>query len=150
MILEHDILVGAAPSALFRFFEKMEENYTAWHPDHHHFVWRKGRGCKEGNVFFFDETIAGQRQPKEVVFTKVVPDRSIEFAPTNRFFRLFLPSISFRFEPEGRATRFVAQIVLRMGPLARWLHRKEFEVVHQHMREEGENLKSMVEVGLRS
>ena len=145
MILEHKILVHGQPERLFQFFEDMEMNYTHWHPDHHHFEWRKGRGCLEGNVFFFDETIAGQRQPKEVVFTRVEPDRMIEFAPTNRFFRLFLPSIMFEFQPEGDHTWLVARIALRMGPVARWLHRKEFELVRKHMREEGENLKLMVE-----
>jgi hypothetical protein len=78
------------------------------------------------------------------------PDRLIEFAPTNRFFRLFLPSLSFRFEPEAKATRFVAQIVPRMGPIARRLHRKELALVRQHMRGEGENLKRMIESGVRS
>jgi len=145
MILEHKILVHCEPEALFEFFESMEQNYTRWHPDHHYFEWRKGRGCKEGNVFFFDETIAGQRQPKEVIFTRIEPGRAIEFAPTNRFFRLFLPSITFLFEPVEDQSRFVARIALRMGPIARWLHREEFELVLQHMREEGENLKQMVE-----
>ncbi len=145
MILHSETLIEASPADVFSFFDNMDKNYVAWHPDHHQFEWRKGRGCEVGNVFFFNETVAGQAQPKEVVFTEVKRDRLIAFAPTNRFFRLFLPRISFQMEPVGPHTNLVATLILRFGPLAQWIKRRELGLVRQHMHEEGENLKRMVE-----
>jgi len=123
----------------------MESNYTRWHPDHICFEWRKGPGVARGNVFYFEETITGEHQKKEVAFTDVIPDRYLEFAPTNGFFRLFLPRISFEMKQIGSKTELVAQVVIRMGPIAAWFHKQQIALVRQHMCEEGENLKKLVE-----
>jgi len=34
---------------------------------------------------------------------------------------------------------------VRTGPIGAWLNRREFDAVRQHMHEEGENLKRIVE-----
>jgi hypothetical protein len=50
-------------------------------------------------------------------------------------------------EPMGaNACNFVAKIHLRVGPLAARLNAREFTAVRQHMRQEGENLKQLLEV----
>ena len=59
--------------------------------------------------------------------------------------RLFLPRILFRVVPENDGCRLIQQIQLRMGPLARWLNRKELAAVREHMRVEGVNAKRLVE-----
>lgn len=41
-----------------------------------------GRGLKVGNVFYFEEYIAGKLLKKEVVFTRIEPGSLIEFKPT--------------------------------------------------------------------
>ncbi len=148
MLLEDSILIRAPASQIFDFFEVMEHNYRGWHPDHIRFEWRGKKGVAVGNRFYFEETIAGELQKKEVAFTEVEPNRLLAFAPTNRFFRLFLPRISFAMAETEDGTLFTAQIIVRMGPLAQWMHRKELEAVKKHMREEGENLKTILEEGL--
>ncbi|MGI9381816.1 MAG: SRPBCC family protein, partial [Methyloligellaceae bacterium] len=145
MLLEDRILIDAPPSRVFAFFDEMAANYTDWHPDHILFEWRTGRGAATGNVFYFEETIAGELQRKEVVFTEVERDRAMVFAPTNRFFWLFLPRISFQMCETPLGTELIAQVVVRMGPIAAWLHRRELAAVRRHMREECQNLKRMVE-----
>ena len=145
MILEDSIKIRARPEAIFRFFEEMESNYLQWPPDHVLYRWDSGRGVKEGNIFYFEEYIAGKLLKKKVVFTRVIPGQHIEFAPTFWPMRFFLPRMLFRIVHESDGCRFVAEVHLRMGPLAQWAHKKELAAVRQHMKAEGENIKCIVE-----
>ena len=145
MILKDATQIRATPEAIFRFFEDMEQHYLQWHPDHVRFRWVSGRGVKEGNVFYFEEYIAGKLLKKEVVFTRVVPGQHIEFAPTFWLLKLFLPRLIFRIQQESEKCLFIAEIHLRMGPLAAKLNKRELAAVRQHMQVEGENIKRMLE-----
>ena len=145
MILKDSIKVKASSEAIFRFFEEMEGNYLQWHPDHVLFRWISDPGVKEGNVFYFEEYMAGKLLKKRVVFTRVIPDQHIEFAPTFWLMKVFLPRMEFRVVPEPGGCRFIAEIHLRMGPLARRANKKELETVREHMRVEGLNIKRIVE-----
>ncbi len=80
-----------------------------------------------------------------MAFTRIEADRQIEFTFTNRLLRLILPSIRFVIEPEGNGVRFTQEIRIRTGPVGAWLSRREFDAVRQHMKEEGENLKQLLE-----
>jgi hypothetical protein len=145
---EDSIHIDAPPAAAFAFFEQMQANYTRWHRDHLKFEWRKGRGLAQGNVFYFEERIAGKLQKKEVRITEVIPDRYFAFEMTNPVFRFFLPHLSFRFEPDGEGTRFGAELRLHgIGPLGRRLNKREFDAVEVHMAEESRNLKALLEAG---
>jgi hypothetical protein len=144
MILRTETWIGTSAAEIRRFFDGLEENYTRWHPDHHAFNWVHGRGLAEGVVCEFDETVAGKRQRKTVVYTRVADDH-VEFAPTSRLIRMLLPRMLFRITPEGDGCRVVQEVHVRVGPLGARLNRKEFEAVRQHMREEGENLKELLE-----
>jgi hypothetical protein len=90
-------------------------------------------------------SIMARRMKKRVHFTRVEPDRRLEFTFTNRLLSLIVPRLSFHLEPEDGGTKFEADIVIRTGPLGAWLNRREFDAVRQHMREEGENLKKLLE-----
>lgn len=140
--------IGAPPEAAFAFFDSMESNYTRWHPDHLFFEWRRGRKVAVGNVFYFEERIAGKLQKKETRIIEVVPGRYFAFTMTNPLFRFFLPHLSFAFEPSAGGCSFRAEMRLHgIGPLGRRLHQKEFAAVEQHMAEEGSNLKRLLEAG---
>ncbi len=145
MILRDSIQIVTQPEAIFRFFDEMEQNYLLWHPDHVCFRWMSGRGVKEDNVFYFEEYIAGKLLKKKTVFTRVVPGQHIEFAPTFWLMKLFLPRFIFRIEQEPGACRFIAEIHLRIGPLAAKLNKKELDAVREHMSVEGENIKRILE-----
>jgi hypothetical protein len=145
MILRDSTWIRADPLQVFNFFERMDRHYLRWHPDHLSFEWLSGRGVREGVVFGFEERIAGKRLRKKVVFTRVVPDRYMEFAPTSRPLRILLPRLLFRVEPEGEGVRLDAEIHIRTGPIGAWLNRKEFDAVREHMAEEGRNLKALLE-----
>lgn len=145
MRLSHSLWIRSTPEAIFRFFEKMEDNYLRWHPDHRLFRWEVGRGLMPGVVFYFEEVIGGKLQRKRVEYTRIEAGRHIEFTFTSRLLRLILPGIRFLVEPEGEGVRFTQEIRVRTGPVGAWLNRREFDAVRQHMKEEGENLKQMLE-----
>jgi len=151
MVLRDTIDVACAPERVFQFFEDMEAHYLPWHPDHKVFRWATGRGLAVGNAFYFEEMIAGKLLKKKVMFTRIDPPSHIEFAPTFWLMRLFLPRLLFRIAPAGPTVcRVVAEIHLRIGPLAARLNRREFDAVREHMRLEGVNLKRIVENHVQS
>ena len=51
----------------------------------------------------------------------------------------------FRMEPEGDGCRFIAEVHLRMGPLAQRAHAEELAAIREHMRVEGLNIKRILE-----
>lgn len=145
MRLRHSIWIRTTPAAVFAFFEAMETNYLRWHPDHQLFRWERGRGLVPGVVFYFEEAIGGKLLRKRVEFTRIEAPRHIEFTVTNRFLRLILPGIRFQVEPGDQGVRFTQEIRIRTGPVGAWLNRREFDAVRQHMKEEGENLRQLLE-----
>lgn len=146
MIFQHTISIHSTPENIFRFFEDMEENYTLWHPQHICFRWEKCDGLKEGNISYFEEKIGDERFKTKVIYTRVIPGRYIEFVPVNRLMRIFLRKMTFRIEPDSSQCIFTAKVILKwVGPIAKKLNEKKFELIRRHMKEEGENLKTMLE-----
>jgi hypothetical protein len=137
--------IRAAPGEVFAFFAGMESNYKRWHPDHELFRWLDPPAVKQGVRFHFEERIAGKLLKKTVVFTRVEPGVLIEFAPTSRLFRAFLPRISFRITKGDGWLTVTQDVYLRIGPLAAWLNRRELDAVRRHMRQEGENLRRLLD-----
>jgi hypothetical protein len=149
MVLRDSIEVHAPVAKVFQFFEGMtQERYLSWHPDHKVFRWTQGHGIALGNRFYFEEVIAGKLLKKSVMFTRIEQGTHIEFAPTFWLMRLFLPRLVFRAEVVGPGTfRFVAEILLRVGPIGARLNKREFDAVREHMRVEGLNFKHYAEHG---
>jgi hypothetical protein len=145
MILKDETLIEAPPERIFESFARMGENYAAWHPDRVAFRWTKGKGLEPGVELHFEEYIGGKLLKKTVRFTKIEPGRHIEFEPTWWLMRLIMPRLSFEIQPQGEVSLFIARIPIRTGPVGAWLNRREFNAVRQHMKEEGENLKRIVE-----
>lgn len=146
MLLQDSIRVNVPAEQIFQFFAEMDKHYVDWHPDHHAFRWIEGNQLAVGTVFYFEETIGGHPQNKAMRFIEIEPNRLLVFEPMNWFIRLLMPRLSFGMEPlDAESCEFVAKIHLRVGPLGQRLNAKEFNAVRKHMREEGENLKQMVE-----
>jgi hypothetical protein len=59
--------------------------------------------------------------------------------------KLFLPRMVFLIEPKSDSCQFIAEIHLRMGPLAQWANKKELAAIREHMSVEGLNIKRILE-----
>ncbi|KAB1188711.1 MULTISPECIES: SRPBCC family protein [Haloferax] len=145
MLLEESTRVHASPEDIYRFFETMDENYERWHPDHIEFRWTDGNGLVQGAEAYFEERIAGKIQQKTVRFTDIVPCEHIEFTPTSRLVGLLMPSISFTIDSHEDGCDLTQRIKVRTGPIGARLNRREFDAVREHIKEEGENLKTILE-----
>lgn len=48
MIIEEETRVTAMPEEVFEFFQRVDEQYKAWQPDHRTFRWVEGDRLEEG------------------------------------------------------------------------------------------------------
>jgi hypothetical protein len=146
MIVSQSTEIAAPPERVHAFFEEMEDKYTSWHPDHIVFRWLEpGRNVERGSAFYIEERINGQVLKRTMRFTRVEPARDLEFAPDSRLIRFFLKRVVFSIEPLGDGCRLIQSLHIRIGPIGYWLNRRGFAAVEKHMREEGRNMKAMLE-----
>ncbi len=150
--LINSIEINTTPEKIFDFFTHLsdDESYRAWHPDDHVSLrWIKGEPWQEGSVVYAEEYIHGKLHKLKFVVKKVVTNRRIEYAPTNRFLRFYFPMNIFAVEQKGDICVFTASGTYRIGRLARTFAREKLErgllSVNKHMKEEGENLKRILE-----
>jgi len=144
VILSQTTMIAAPAQRIFLFFDNSEENYTRWHPDHITFCWLQDGRQAVGNRFYFEERIHNKHHKHTMRYTKV-ERRVIEFVPDNFLLRLVLRRVRFIIEPVGAQCRFTQEVQILIGPLGRRLNRASFSAVERHMREEGDNLKALME-----
>jgi hypothetical protein len=145
VILSQTTKIDAPAERVFSFFDHMEKNYLRWHPDHLSFRWLQNGRLAVGNRFYFEERINGKLMKRTMRYTKIEPGRLIEFVPDNLLIRLFLKRVSFIIEPMGGQCSFTQEVRLLIGPIGKRLNQAGFAAVDKHMREEGENLKAIME-----
>ena len=83
------------------------------------------------------------------VITKVVPNKVIEYVPVSRFRKRYAPKYTFSVEPKDANCVFTATVHVRITLLLKFIGKKKVEQglssVRKHMKEEGENLKRILE-----
>jgi len=157
VILTESVEIKTTPEKIFDFFSGVvdDESYRAWHPDDHVALrWIKGRPCEEGSVVYAEEYVHGKLHKLKFVITKVIPNRRIEFAPLSRFLRIYFPKNIFAIEQEGDMCVFTASACLRVGWLVKTFAagklKRGLSSVRKHMKEEGENLKRILEAEVKA
>ena len=104
----------------------------------------------EGSVIYAEEYIHGKLHKFKFKILKIVPDQRIEYTPVSRFIRMFFPKNEFLIEQKKDACVFTAAGTYRVGWIGKILFNKAIEKglssVKKHMREEGENLKRLLEI----
>jgi len=152
LTLTNSIEIKTTPEKIFEFFTNLsnDESYRAWHPDDHVSLrWIKGEPWQVDSVVYAEEYLHGKLHKLKFIITKVVPNRRIEFAPTNRFLRFYFPMNTFTVDQKGDICVFTASGTYRVGWLAKTFAGKKLErgllSANKHMKEEGENLKSILE-----
>jgi len=147
MTITDSIKIKAPPEKIFNFLISLKdtESYKAWHPDHVVMRWIKGEPFAEGSKAYFEEYLHGKIHKAKFICTKVVPNRLIQYRPPFPLSIIF-PGNQFIIDPidEGNCI-FTATVRARMGPLVKRLNKRQLEGVKKHMKEEGENLKAVVE-----
>lgn len=130
----------------------MPQEYVSWHPDHVACHVVKGSLLQPGCEIKCQEFLHGQLHTLRLRLTRVDPGKRIEY---------MIPGFgrgAFEVISEEDKVEFVAELGLGstlpiVGPLIdavlRTLLRPRLEAMRQHMREEGQNLKKIIESGWR-
>lgn len=152
VVLKDTIKVNAPPEAVFRFLTGMIDtnSYKKWHPkDHISLEWISGEPWQTGSIVKAQELLHGKPHTLKFTVTRIIPDRLIEYAPSNRLMRFYFPRNQFLIEPDDKGSIFTATGVLKVGRIGKLLAKTKLEKglasVKQHMKEEGENLKELLE-----
>jgi len=152
VILTDSIKIKTTPEKIFAFLTSIvdDQSYRAWHEaDHVSFKFLKGQNCAEGSVIYAEEYIHGKLHKLKFKITKVVPNKKIEYVPVSRFLRRYFPKNEFIIEQREKSCLFIASGTYRLGWIAKTFFKKAIEdglnSVKKHMKEEGENLKRILE-----
>ena len=141
--LRDSIEIKTTPEKIFDFFVHFEENYLAWHPDHVKSYWI-GKPAKEGSILYCEEYLHGKLHRMKFRITKVELNRKIVYKLSFPM-PVIYPKGSFIIEPRGKSCIFTATLSFRFGRLFSKLTKDRVEAVKKHMKEEGENLKRLLE-----
>jgi hypothetical protein len=148
--LRDSIRIQTTPRQIFNWLASMPQEYVSWHPDHVACRIIKGSLLGPGCEIECQEYLHGRLHTMRLRLTRVDPRKRMEYE---------IPGLgkgAFQVIPKDGEVEFVAELGLGtefpiVGPLAdvvlRALFSRRLEAMRGHMREEGQNLKKIIESG---
>lgn len=142
--LENSIQIDSPPEPIWEWLKGLTRHYTEWHPDHVSAEWTRGEPYEVGSILTAVEYLGGKREILRFEMTSVDPPYGFEYRIRDPISAL-LPGGAFEIHPADGGTHFTALILCRFPRLAERLFRRRMAGLVDHMREEGENLKHIIE-----
>ena len=148
--LQDSIRIRTTPGHIFKWLESMPSEYCAWHPDHVACRVLHGSMFQAGSEIKCQEFLHGKLHTMRLRPRRIDPGRCVEYEIAG------LGGGFFEVVPEGEEVDFIAGLALGsdfpvLGQLVDVVLRSFFgrrlEAMRQHMREEGWNLKQILESG---
>ena len=148
--LRDSIEIHTTPSQLFAWLDQLPQVYEAWHPDHIACRLLHGSMLEVGSEVECEEFLHGKLHSMRFRMVKVIPDRRIEFVIEG------MGKGAFEAEADGDKVRFIAELDIGsdapiIGKLFDFIFprifRQRIDAMEQHMAEEGQNLKALLESG---
>ena len=143
--LKGSIQINSPPEPIWEWLADLTEHYTGWHPDHVSAEWERGEPNQVGSILRAVEDPAGHREVLRFEVTSIDP-------PPHRFeyrmrgpISMLLPGGSFTVAPNNGGSRFTATLEYLFGGLTERLFKQRLAALKRHMKEEGENLKRIIE-----
>jgi len=130
-------------NALIKIFST-EKYYKMWHKGHTICKWLKGKQFEKGSILYAEEYLHGKLHKMKFIGTNLVRNKKVEFKllfPTS----LFCPKGSFIIEQGKEHSIFTANLYFRFSRFFNKYAKDRVDAVKRHMKEEGENLKKIVE-----
>lgn len=146
--LRDSIEIHTTASQVFIWLEKMPQAYKTWHPGHVSCRVLHGSMLEVGSEIECEEYLHGKSHSLRFQMTKVVPNKRVEFIIKR------MGRGAFEVQEFNDTVRFEAELDIGadfpvLGPLIDLLlslfFRQRIEAMRQHMVEEGENLKVILE-----
>jgi uncharacterized protein YndB with AHSA1/START domain len=141
--LTDSIEIRVKPQVIFEWLENLEKHYKEWHPDHVRWTNETGQ-FKEGSRCYVEEYVHGRFHRIRARYTRIERNRRIEYRmlyPTS----VICSKGSFLLQSNRGNTIFTATLAFRGGRILSRLFHSRMEGIKKHMREEGENLKTILE-----
>ena len=138
------VRVEASPERVWSWLTELADHYTQWHPDHVSAEWLKGRPNDVGSILRVVELLDGRREELSFELAEVDPPLRMGYRILGPH-ALLLPGGAFTVSPADGGSMFAASIQYRFGAITERVFRRRLTVLGAHMREEGVNLKRMVE-----
>ena len=157
IVLRDKIEIQAPPERIFQWFTRLDKNYRTWHPeDHVELRYIKGSLTEKDSLIYFEEYLYGKMEKMKFRITKIESNARIEYRFLFPFpYSLFKARGAFITKRHGDNTLFTAEIIWGhkipvLGKLEDKLIRKSLtaprlQAIKQHMLEEGQNLKLIIE-----
>lgn len=142
--LTDSIGIAAPSEAVWEWLTALSEHYTDWHPDHVSAEWEHGEPNQVGSILEAVENLGGTREVLRFEMTAVEPPHRFEYRIRGPI-SLLLPGGNFVVVPDDRGSQFTATISYRFGRLTERLFKHRTAALRRHMKEEGENLKRIIE-----
>ena len=146
-ILRESIEINVSPEVIWDWVLNIAENYLEWHPSHIQANWETETASEVGSILYAEEDINGDFLKMKSKLTELIPNRLYRFK-TVGILELVLAGGSFEIEPSENGSIFTATLDFHMGKLLSKLAKKKVQEISQHMIEEGQNLKKILEKSL--
>ena len=144
LTLEDSVEIKTTPEKVWEFLANMDRNYKTWHPqDHILFRWIKGKPMEEGSTIYAEEAVGGKMIKGKVTCGDVIPNRRFTLNPS--FPRSIFVKYEYLIETKGENTVFTALTHLKYPFFSEKHIRSVIEIGEKHVREEGENMKKILE-----
>ncbi|MFX1336712.1 MAG: SRPBCC family protein [Promethearchaeota archaeon] len=140
------IEIKTTPKKVFNGLIKVfssQEDYKLWHKDHIKCSWI-GQPFELGSILYCEEYLHGELHKMKFSATKKEPNRIIEYKllfPVS----IVCPKGSFIIEEKDGSSIFTATLSFRFGWFFQKFAKRRVEAITMHMKEEGENLKRILE-----
>ncbi|MFX0178148.1 MAG: SRPBCC family protein [Candidatus Hodarchaeota archaeon] len=142
--LSNSIEINIPPEIIWDWLLHFAENYLKWHPSHILASWETEIANEIGSILYSEEIIGGDYLKMKSKLTKLIPNRLYRFKTLGGL-KFLLSGGSFEIEPSENRSIFTATLDFHMGKTISKLFKKKVRQVSQHMIEEGENLKKILE-----
>ncbi|WP_135611634.1 SRPBCC family protein [Methanococcoides sp. AM1] len=145
LTLKDSVTINRPPEVIFEWLSHFTENYTSWHQDHVIAKWISGGNFEKGSVLYSEEYLGGKLDKLSFEITGFKKGELIEYKVLFPH-SMISPGGSFSVEPlSGNSCLFTATLSFRFGWLFSKIAKKRVNAIREHMREEGVNLKSLLE-----
>lgn len=145
--LRDSVLIDVPPARVWAWLNELPSHYHDWHPAHVACRYERGESLEVGAVLYVEEHLHQRLHRLRLRATEVVPGRVMRYR--NHGF-----TGAFLVEPANGGTRFTAELAFGiptpvigfiMDAVLRRILARRLAALHTHMREEGRNLKHLLE-----
>ena len=142
--LKDSIHIKVSPEKVYTWLLNLDKHYLEWHPDHTVARFTKGDTMESGAELYVEEKLHGSMHKMTMRCTKVEPNRLIEYQVLFPM-SLICSQGTFSIESDNGGSMLTATLTFRFPRLFKMFAKKQMEQFVQHMREEGVNLKKILE-----